>query len=100
MPSEDVPKFGILPSDKEGMTREYLNVKRAFNESAPVQFAVACNIRGRLIDHVGIVYNDKIWHTGSKTGTQCLSISRFEQLSPKTIYQIHRSLDARITNIK
>lgn len=95
-----LPKFGICPSDKKSMTKAYLNVKRSFVDSDPVDFSVACCLRGRLIDHVGIVYNDKVWHTGSKTGTQCLSIERFENLSPRTIYQLHETIHERDSNIK
>ena len=100
IPADDVPKFGICPDDKRGMTKAYIEVRRGFDECEPQQFAIACSCRGRLIDHVGVVYNDRIWHTGRKAGTQSLSVEAFENLAPKTIYYLHRSLNGTAKDVK
>ena len=100
IPAEDVPKFGICPQDKPSMNEAYLEVRKGFELCEPQQFAIACNCKGRMIDHVGVVYNDKVWHTAETMGTQALSLKAFESLAPQTIYYIHRSLNGTVKDVQ
>lgn len=92
IPPGDVPKYGILPSDKRAMTKAANDVKQTFINSGPVQYAVACHYLGKTIIHVGVIDKGCVRHTGSKTGTMKSSIKDFEAMSQKTIYKLHKSL--------
>lgn len=89
VPPKDVPKYGISPNDKRGMTKASIGVKRLFNPSSPVQNAIACHYHGGVLMHVGIVDNGKVRHTGSKTGTRIDTIESFEKMA-ETKYFLHR----------
>lgn len=88
---KEIPKFGLSPDDKQGMTSAYREVKRAYFESDAVNYAVACQYLGGALIHVGVVYDGMVWHTGRKHGTTKEKIKGFERKA-KTRYWIHRSL--------
>lgn len=89
---DQLPKFGILPSDKKSMTKASISVFKPFIECKPIDLSIACHYSGKVLYHVGIVYNNEVWHVGEKTGMRRDSIKRFESLAPKTTYKIHESL--------
>jgi hypothetical protein len=84
VPPEDVPKFGILPTDKRSMTKAYRGVKCKFVECGAQQNAIACQYHGGLLQHVGVVDGDFVRHTGKTKGTTKQKISDFEK--DKTVY--------------
>jgi len=88
----DVPKYGILPSSKREMTEAARSVAKNFVESKPVDYAVACQYHGKILQHVGVVFDGKVHHTGSKIGTKKEPISKFERNAQRTIYMSHISL--------
>jgi hypothetical protein len=90
VPECDVPKYGIIPSNKKAMTKAANDVKTNFVDCGPVQNAIACHYRGRTILHVGIVDGGMVRHT-SRSGTMKTKICEFERQA-KTIYKIHKSL--------
>ena len=92
---EDVPKFGICPSNKREMTKASIEVAKNFAESGPVQFAVACQFHGKLLNHVGIIDCGLVRHTGKACGTKKEKISGFESKAQKTTYMLHRNLCQR-----
>ena len=89
---EDVPKFGICPSNKREMTKASIEVAKNFTESNPVQFAVACQFHGKLLIHVGIIDNGIVRHVGKTCGTKKERISSFESKAQKTTYMLHRNI--------
>ena len=92
VPSEDVPKYGICPTDKKAMTKAAREVQKTFTLCEPQQYAIACHFVGRVIIHVGVVDGDIIRHTGKVQGTTKSTVRDFEAMAQKTIYKIHRSL--------
>lgn len=91
VPESDVPKYGILPTDKRAMTKAANQVKTNFVDCGPIQNAIACQYRGRTILHVGVVDEGLIRHTSSQFGTKRSKIADFQREN-KTIYKIHKSL--------
>lgn len=89
---QDVPKFGICPDDKRGMTKAAIKVERAFSHCGPIDLAIGCQYAGKLLIHVGIVHGGKVKHVSSTEGYICESIDRFELRSKYTIYKIHNDL--------
>ena len=86
VPVDAVPKFGICPDDKRGMTKAFLGVKKSFRSIEQAQEgAVACHFSGRALTHVGVVLNGKVWHAGKSQGVKSESIQAFEKQS-KTGY--------------
>lgn len=88
---DDVPKFGICPSNKREMTRASISVAKSFLVSGPANYAVACHYVGGVLYHVGIVYNGLVLHTGEKIGTRKDTIGDFEA-SAYTVYMLHKKL--------
>lgn len=88
---DDVPKFGVSPDDKKGMTTAYSGLVDNFVECEPLDFSIACHFYGRVLVHVGIVYNGKVLHTGRMFGLSRNSIERFSSMM-KTKFYIHRKL--------
>jgi len=86
IPAEAVPRFGILPSDKRGMTKAHNMLKPKFVRCGPEQYAIACQYFGRVLVHVGVVDNGMVRHTSSKKGTTNQKISDFEK-SPTVYYK-------------
>lgn len=84
--SEDLPKFGICPSNKRAMTKAAIAVRRGFVECGPVQYAVACQYHGKVLDHVGIVDAGKVRHVGKTHGHKRDKIDLFQR------FWIHSSL--------
>ena len=94
--AEHLPKYGILPEDKQSMTAAANSIRGGFIDCDPVNFAIACHYIGHTIIHVGVVYNGYVLHTGSKFGTKKSTIKAFEKMCQKTVYRLHGS----ITNIR
>lgn len=92
IPSEDVPKYGIAPSNKQEMTKAAKDVGRSFMPCEPMEGAVACHYLGRAIQHVGIIHGGVVRHTSREWGTIKESVKDFERRCQKTLYFIHKSL--------
>ena len=88
----DLPRFGIKPTNKRGMTRASLSLMDDFIESGPVQNAVACHYNGKLLFHVGIVDRGMVRHAHHASGTRRDTIKRFESMAQKTIYRLPKCL--------
>lgn len=91
IPERDIPKYGILPSNKRAMTKAANVVSESFIECNPKQYAIACHYQGNTILHVGIVDGEYVRHT-SYNGTMKSKIKDFEKMASKTVYKIHHSL--------
>lgn len=94
IPEEHVPKYGIAPSDKYGMDKAANDVAVNFVRHKAISGAVACHYRRGIIEHVGIVDDGYVRHTGGhlRPNTQKTPIPLFERLAPKTIYMVHKWL--------
>jgi hypothetical protein len=89
----DLPKFGICPQDKKGMTKASGPVIDShLIECDPIQNAIACHYHGRLLVHVGVIDNGVVRHAHQKTGVRRDTIKRFESLAQKTVYRIPKCL--------
>lgn len=83
VPDFVIPKFGIIPDDKKAMTKAHRQLESYFPViDYPVDNAVACQYRGRVFIHVGVVVGDKVLHS-NKHGT---FKSTFEEFAQK--YQV------------
>lgn len=89
VPCEDIPKYGIAPSNKKAMTGAHHAVKKMFVESGPVQNAIACHYHGGLLLHVGVVDGGHVRHTGEKIGTRKDPIDEFCKMAATRFY-LHR----------
>jgi hypothetical protein len=88
----DLPKFGIHPQDKKGMTKASLSLIDDFVECGPVQNAIACHYHGKIFFHVGVVDGGRVRHVSNKTGARRDTIKRFESMAQKTIYRLPKCL--------
>ena len=89
----DLPRFGICPQDKRGMTKASLGVVDNYLvECGPVQNAIAAQYHGKLLFHVGVVDKGMIRHAHHKSGVRRDTIKRFEASAQKTIYRIPKCL--------
>ena len=80
------PKSGINPQDKKSMTKAAESVCLGLVDCDREEFSIACHFVGRTMWHVGVVYNNKIWHVGETTGVRMDSPRSFEsQLT--TVYK-------------
>jgi hypothetical protein len=84
---DHIPPQSIHPQDKRELTKAANFIASNFTDCEPEDFAVALHRVGRIYTHIGIVYNDRVWHTGSKIGTRVDKISKFENMSPHTDYK-------------
>lgn len=93
IPSEDVPKLGVCINDHRAKTSSYAEISKTFTQiPEPKDFAIACDFRGKLLVHVGIVEGCTIRHATQK-GSHRDKISKFESMSAgQTRYYLHRSL--------
>lgn len=97
IPEEDIPPQDIHPDDKPAMTDAGSRIGDNFYPCPPDDFAIACQYVGDFLRHVGVVYKGRVWHTGSKCGTQVVPIDKFEGKRKekgliKTTYVMHKSL--------
>jgi hypothetical protein len=84
----ELPRFGILPSNKKEMTKAARNIIKNYLTEVhePVSGAIAAHYFGKINWHVGIVDGDFVRHTGEKIGTCKHSIKQFERMAPLTRY--------------
>ena len=88
-----LPRFGICPSNKLGMTRASKSViKDHLVECGPMDYAIACHYHGKLLIHVGIVHNGQVRHAHHANGVRRNTIKEFEGMAQKTIYKIPKCL--------
>lgn len=90
VPEKAVPKYGIIPNDKKSMTKAYKLVRSGFSESEPTNGAVACQYRGRLLDHVGLVYNHMVYHVKDKSGVMVEPLAEFIRGKKVVFYAYQR----------
>lgn len=86
----ELPRFGIVPDDKRGMTKASINVIHNYLTpiDKPLDSAIAAHYRQRTIIHVGVVDGKFIRHTGKKCGTRKDTIQQFERMSSITRYYL------------
>jgi len=87
VPVDDVPKFGICPTNKRAMTKAAILVARAFKlVNEPEQNAIACQYHGKVLEHVGIVDGKYVRHVSSQRGCVKELISKFAATGVTTYY--------------
>lgn len=92
--ADDYP-VGLVTADNVlGKARAHARVSQLFERCEPRDFALACQYVGRVFVHVGVVYQGKVWHTGSATGTVVDTIEQFKQRGQhgNTRFWIHKKL--------
>lgn len=92
-PESAIPRFDILPTERLAMTREYKKLTGFFGLlDTPEPQAIACQFRGRVLAHVGLVREcGLIWHAGRAQGVRVDSVATFESLATRTEYRLWRS---------
>ncbi len=89
----ELPRFGICPSDKRGMTKASKGVIDTYLVNCePRQNAIACHYHGGLLLHVGVVDNGRVRHAHIKLGSKRDTIKKFESRAPRTEYKIPKCL--------
>lgn len=89
----DLPRFGICPSDKRGMTKAAKGVIDSYLiECEPRQNAIACHYHGGLLLHVGVIDSSKVRHAHKQFGVRRDTIKSFESMAQKTKYVIPKCL--------
>ena len=89
---DDIPRFGICPTNKREMTKAAQPVISELVECGPIQNSVACHYHGNLLLHVGMVDNGIVRHAHPKMGCRRDTIKRFEVMAQRTIYRIPKCL--------
>lgn len=90
VPADHVPAFGhVSADDKRGMTRARNQLVELFQPTEPAPGAVACQLAGRVLVHVGVVLqvNDqlRVLHTGAHYGPSLDRLRRFEAIHTNTV---------------
>lgn len=95
----ELPRFGIVPSDKQAMTRAAKRVIQYYcsEVDGPIDGAIAAHYFGKTNWHVGIVDGNQIRHSGEICGTRKDSIKKFESMAPLTRYFI---VNGNIKNLR
>ena len=91
IPADDLPKFGVLPSDKRGMTNAANGVIPSLMETEPVDYSIACQYLGDVLYHVGVVLDGMVNHVGEKCGSVREPIKSFENFG-KVKYFTHEAV--------
>ena len=92
VPSDVLPRFGICPSDKRGMTKASNGVIIGLAECEPRENAIACHYHGKLLTHVGVIERGMVRHAHHVSGVRRDTIKRFESMAQKTVYRIPKCL--------
>lgn len=89
----ELPRFGICPQDKRGMTKASSPViSRYLVECDPMEYAIACHYHGKLLFHVGIIEDGLVRHAHHKSGVRRDTIKKFEGMAQDTVYRIPKCL--------